>query len=112
MSATRGCLSAEQSNASIAFGDTVIFKLYRRLQEGVQPDIEVGRFLTEETAFDASPALYGTVDWVAEDGTVTTLAAASEFVRNQGDAWTYVTETLDRDMERWAMRRWRARMRR
>ncbi|GGL63031.1 maltose alpha-D-glucosyltransferase [Wenxinia marina] len=93
-------LSAEQSNASIAFGDAVIFKLYRRLQKGVQPDIEVGRFLTEETAFEATPALLGTVDWIDADGTVTTLAAASEFVRNQGDAWTYVTEALERDMER------------
>ncbi|MFO7855466.1 MAG: maltose alpha-D-glucosyltransferase [Paracoccaceae bacterium] len=93
-------LSAEQSNASIAFGDTLILKLYRRLHEGVQPDIEVARFLTEETDFAASPALLGTIDWVEDDGAVTTLAAASEFVRNQGDAWTYVTETLEREVER------------
>jgi maltose alpha-D-glucosyltransferase/alpha-amylase len=93
-------LSAEQSNASIAFGDTLILKLYRRLQGGVQPDIEVARFLTEKTGFTASPALLGTIDWIADDGTTTTLAAASEFVRNQGDAWTYVTEALERDMER------------
>ncbi len=93
-------LSAEQSNASIAFGDTLILKLYRRLQEGVQPDIEVARFLTEQTDFTASPALLGTIDWIAADGTPTTLAAASEFVRNQGDAWTYVTDALERDMER------------
>ncbi|TPE48170.1 maltose alpha-D-glucosyltransferase [Amaricoccus solimangrovi] len=92
-------LSAEQSNASIAFGDSVILKLYRRLQPGIQPDIEVARFLTEETDFEATPALLGTVDWIDADGTVTTLAAASAFVRNQGDAWTYVTEALDRDME-------------
>jgi len=92
-------LSAEQSNASIAFGDSVILKLYRRLREGIQPDVEVARFLTEETAFEATPALLGSVDWTAADGTVTTLAAASQFVRNQGDAWTYVTEALDRDLE-------------
>ncbi len=93
-------LSAEQSNASIAFSDKVILKLYRRLRQGVQPDIEVARFLTDETDFEASPALLGTIDWVGSDGTATTLAAASEFVRNQGDAWRYVTEALERDMER------------
>lgn len=93
-------LSAEQSNASIAFGDALILKLYRRLREGVQPDIEIARFLTEETDFDATPALLGTIDWIAEDGTPTTLGAFSDFVRNQGDAWTYVTEALDRDIER------------
>ena len=96
-------MSAEQSNASIAFGDSVILKLYRRLREGIQPDVEMARFLTEETDFDATPALLGTVDWTASDGTVTTLAAASQFVRNQGDAWTYVTEALDRDLERHEM---------
>ena len=93
-------LSAEQSNASVAFGDALILKLYRRLREGVQPDIEIGRFLTEETNFDATPALLGTVDWTANDGTVTTLAAAFDFIRNQGDAWSYITETLERDLER------------
>jgi maltose alpha-D-glucosyltransferase / alpha-amylase len=93
-------LSAEQSNASIAFGDTLILKLYRRLREGVQPDIEVARFLTEETDFDGTPALLGTIDWDREDGTPTTLGAVSAFVRNQGDAWGYVTEALDRDTER------------
>jgi len=93
-------LAVEQSNASIAFGDTFILKLYRRLREGLQPDIEIGRFLTEETDFGATPALLGTIEWVTDDGTATTLGALNDFVRNQGDAWTYVTEALDRDSER------------
>jgi len=92
-------LSAEQSNASIAFDDKLILKLYRRLRPGVQPDIEIARFLTEDTDFESSPALLGTIEWEAADGTITTLAAATAFVRNQGDAWTYVTEALERDME-------------
>ena len=93
-------LSAEQSNASIAFSDKLILKLYRRLRSGTQPDIEIARFLTDETDFEATPPLLGTIDWIDADGEVTTLGAASAFVRNQGDAWTYVTDALDRDMER------------
>ncbi len=93
-------MSAEQSNASIAFSDKLILKLYRRLRAGVQPDIEIARFLTEETDFQATPPLLGTIDWIDAGGQVTTLGAASEYVRNQGDAWTYVTDALDRDMER------------
>ncbi|ETX29302.1 maltose alpha-D-glucosyltransferase [Roseivivax isoporae] len=92
-------LSTEQSNASIAFGADLILKLYRRLRPGVQPDIEVARFLTEETAFTASPALLGTIDWIGADGTVATLGAASAFVRNQGDAWTHLTGGLEREFE-------------
>ncbi|MGR3397208.1 maltose alpha-D-glucosyltransferase [Pseudooceanicola nanhaiensis] len=93
-------IAAEQSNTSIAFGDTLILKLYRRLFEGIQPDIEIGRFLTEQTDFAAAPALLGTIELEGADGVRTTLAAAFEFVRNQGDAWTYVTEMLLRDLER------------
>jgi maltose alpha-D-glucosyltransferase / alpha-amylase len=44
----------------------LILKLYRRLRKGTQPDIEVARFLTEETDFDATPALLGTIDWIAD----------------------------------------------
>ncbi|KIT17601.1 maltose alpha-D-glucosyltransferase [Jannaschia aquimarina] len=92
-------LGAEQSNASVAFSDQVILKLYRRIHAGVQPDIEVARFLTEQTDFDATPRLLGTATWVADDGTATVLAAVSEYVANQGDAWSFVTEGLDREME-------------
>ncbi|MEM7709976.1 MAG: putative maltokinase, partial [Pseudomonadota bacterium] len=92
-------LGAEQSNASVAFSDKLVLKLYRRVREGVQPDIEVARFLTEKTDFDATPRLMGTIAWREADGTETVLAAASEFVPNQGDAWSFVTEGLDREME-------------
>ncbi|WGH77160.1 maltose alpha-D-glucosyltransferase [Jannaschia ovalis] len=92
-------LGAEQSNASVAFSDQLVLKLYRRVREGVQPDIEVARFLTEETDFEGTPKLLGTIAWTADDGTETILAAASEYVPNQGDAWSFVTEGLDREME-------------
>ncbi|TFL18101.1 maltose alpha-D-glucosyltransferase [Jannaschia formosa] len=92
-------MGAEQSNASVAFSDVLVLKLYRRIREGVQPDIEVPRFLTEETEFTATPRLLGTIAWVAEDGTETVLAAASAYVPNQGDAWAFVTAGLDREME-------------
>ncbi|MGB3554777.1 MAG: maltose alpha-D-glucosyltransferase [Jannaschia sp.] len=92
-------MGAEQSNASVAFGDTMVLKLYRRLRPGLQPDIEVGRFLTDRTDFTATPALLGTIVWRDDDGSETVLAAASDFVKNQGDAWSFVTEGLDREME-------------
>ena len=93
-------LGGEQSNASIAFGDSLILKVYRRLRSGVQPEIEITRFLTEETAFDAVPALLGTVDLIDASGEETTLAALSDYVQNQGDAWTYVLNMFDQAAER------------
>ncbi len=93
-------LSGEQSNSSIAFADRLILKLYRRLRTGLQPEVEITRFLTEETDFDAVPALLGTVDLIGSDGEITTLATLSRYVPNQGDAWTYVLDMLERAVER------------
>ena len=92
-------IPGEQSNASIVFGDAVVMKVYRRLREGVQPEIEMGRFLTDVAGFENTPALLGTVDLVPADGEPTTLASAFAFVRNQGDAWGYVTDALMRDLD-------------
>ena len=92
-------IPGEQSNASIVFGDAVVMKIYRRLREGVQPEIEMGRFLTDVAGFENTPALLGTVELRAEGDEVTTLASVFAFVRNQGDAWAYLTDALMRDLD-------------
>ncbi len=92
-------LSAEQSNTSIAFGSRLMLKLLRRLQPGDHPEVEVGRFLTEEAGFKNTPALLGVVEHVGPDGTATALGLLQAFVRNQGDAWTLMLEYLRRDLD-------------
>jgi maltose alpha-D-glucosyltransferase/alpha-amylase len=87
-------LGAEQSNVSIAFGTSIILKLYRRLRAGEQPDVEVARFLTGVGHFASTPAFLGEVQHCPVDGEATTLAAAFAFVANQGDAWAVVTRLL------------------
>ena len=49
----------EQSNTSITYGDRLILKLFRRLQEGVNPDLEISRFITEKTEYPHTPTLGG-----------------------------------------------------
>ncbi|MGR3199997.1 MAG: putative maltokinase, partial [Paracoccus sp. (in: a-proteobacteria)] len=85
-------LGVEQSNISIAFTDQIILKLYRRLREGEQPDVEVARFLTETAGYPHTPAYLGQV--THENGNRTVLAAAFAFVANRGDAWTGVFDAL------------------
>jgi len=92
-------LGVEQSNSSVMIGDTAIFKAYRRLAPGVQPEIEIGRFLIEEAGFANTPPLLGTIERVESDGRSTALGAAFGFVRNQGDGWVYTTEYLHRALE-------------
>jgi maltose alpha-D-glucosyltransferase/alpha-amylase len=65
----------------------------------MHPEVEVGRFLTEEAHFANTPALLGTLEHVAPDGTRTALAVLQRFVLNQGDAWTLMLEGLRRDFD-------------
>ncbi|WP_210310501.1 maltose alpha-D-glucosyltransferase [Devosia pacifica] len=96
-------LAVEQSNVSIAYGDRLILKLYRRLRAGEQPDVEVARFLTEVAKFENTPAFMGSIEHRPDSGEPTTLAAAFAFVPNQGDAWSVVTDALLRDLEEHAL---------
>ena len=95
-------IPGEQSNASIVFGDAVVMKIYRRLREGVQPEIEVARFLTE-VGFEHTPAFLGAIELRPDEGEPTSLASAFAFVRNQGDAWSHLTDALIRDLDEAAL---------
>ena len=92
-------LAGDQSNTSIAFGARKILKLFRRLQPGTHPELEVSRFLTETADFRNTPPLLGTVEYVAPGGTVTALAVLQRFVRNQGDAWSFTLNSLKRELD-------------
>jgi maltose alpha-D-glucosyltransferase/alpha-amylase len=95
-------LRADQSNASAVVGDKVLVKLYRRLERGLQPEIEMSRFLTEVASFPHTPNFLGVVEHVAGEE-ATALAGAFEYVVNQGDAWHVVTEALERLLEERAL---------
>ncbi|KAB0679270.1 phosphotransferase [Aureimonas leprariae] len=87
-------ISGEQSNTSILVGPVAILKLYRRLRDGIQPELEVTRFLTERTQFRAAPALLGSAVLRRGDGTEAAVAALFERVENRGDAWAVVLDEL------------------
>jgi maltose alpha-D-glucosyltransferase/alpha-amylase len=80
-------------------GDHVILKAYRRLAYGMQPELEIGRFLTEEAGYTNTPPLLGAIERIDADGELTALAAAFGFVRNQGDGWVYTIDYLHRTLE-------------
>jgi maltokinase len=76
---------AEQSNTSLIYGDVYICKLFRRLTAGINPDLELSRGLMGAGSKHV-PALHG---WISceLDGTVSTLAMLSEFLRTGTDGW-------------------------
>jgi maltose alpha-D-glucosyltransferase/alpha-amylase len=90
---------AEQSNSAILFGDTFILKTFRRLEEGINPDLEVNRFLAKNH-FPHVPPLAGGLTYRGKDGKETSLAILSGFAANCRDAWEFTLDTAGRYYER------------
>jgi maltose alpha-D-glucosyltransferase/alpha-amylase len=87
-------MKTEQSNTSVVFGDQLVLKLFRRADEGINPELEMGRYLTEKTAFAHVPRVSGALEYVRGRGEPATLAILQQFVPNEGDAWTYTLDNL------------------
>jgi len=88
-------VSGEQSNTSIAFGDRLMLKLIRRLEPGRNPDLEIGRFLTERASFGNTAPVAGAVQARGVGREPGTVAIVHGFVPNEGDAWSYALDALD-----------------
>ena len=85
--------SAEQSNTSILYDDLAILKIFRRVATGENPDVEIGRFLTEVAHFDHIPAYLADLHLTSDN---TTLAFLQAFAPNIGDGWAWTLTDLDR----------------
>jgi maltose alpha-D-glucosyltransferase/alpha-amylase len=92
-------LRAEQSNTSILYEDRFYFKLFRNLREGLNPDPEITRFLTEEAGFSSIPPFSGSIEYRRPGSDPIAIGLLQGFVPNQGDAWTYTKGTLGRYFE-------------
>jgi maltose alpha-D-glucosyltransferase/alpha-amylase len=88
-------VETEQSNSTALVDHDYVVKVYRKLESGINPEIEIGRFLTEVAGFANTPALLGSVELVEGDKK-SAIAVVHAFVENQGDAWTVTSAYLDR----------------
>jgi maltose alpha-D-glucosyltransferase/alpha-amylase len=88
----------EQSNSSVFYGDRFIMKLFRKIEPGVHPDIEIGTYLTA-SGFPHSPAVTGSIEYRPDGGESMQVALLQAFVPNQGDAWDYTLDALSRFFE-------------
>ncbi|HZR37376.1 MAG TPA: putative maltokinase, partial [Nevskia sp.] len=88
-------LAAEQSNSSLVLGERIILKLIRRIAPGLHPEAEMGRYLTER-GFANIAALLGEVSRRGADGEPRVLMVLQEFLHNQGDAWSWTQNMLER----------------
>ncbi len=87
----------EQSNTAVFFGSRLFLKGYRRLRTGINPELEVGRFLTEASPFPHIAPILGAAEYVDPgEPEPLTLAILQKFVENQGDMWTLTCDYLTR----------------
>jgi len=87
-------LGVEQSNTSLVYGSRFILKLFRRLQDGINPDLQIGRFLTAK-GFAHIPRVAGALEYHVGRQEPKTLAILQEFLPNQGDAWQFTLHKLE-----------------
>lgn len=90
---------AEQSNSSVIYGDRLILKLFRRPEAGINPDLEIGRFLTS-LKFPHTAPLAGALEYHSNEEPATCLAVLHELVPESKDAWEYTLDSLARFYER------------
>jgi len=90
---------AHSSNTVVTLGERLFLKGYRRIRPGVNPELEVGRFLTEVARFPNCVPVAGAIEYTAADGTPMTLALLQGYVANQGDGWNYTLAYLERFFE-------------
>ena len=91
--------TAMSSNTTVTLGQQFFLKGYRRLRPGVNPELEMGRFLTNVAHFDHTVPLAGAVEYYREDGPTHTLALLQGYVESQGDGWDYTVDYLSRFLE-------------
>jgi maltose alpha-D-glucosyltransferase/alpha-amylase len=89
----------QSSNTIINVNERLFLKGYRRIRPGVNPEVEIGRFLTEVVKFPHCVPVAGLLEYAAKDGSQMTLSIVQGYVPNQGDGWTYTTDYLQRYLE-------------
>jgi maltose alpha-D-glucosyltransferase/alpha-amylase len=91
---------ADQSNSSVIFGDRAVLKLFRRLEAGVNPELEIGRFLTERSCFLNTPRLLGALEYDRGPGEEpVTLGVLHQFIPNTNLAWKHALDHISRFFE-------------
>jgi maltose alpha-D-glucosyltransferase/alpha-amylase len=91
--------ATESSNFTVLIGARLFLKAFRRVQSGIHPEWEMGRFLTDESPCEATVPTVGSIEHRSGDGRQTTIALIQARVVNQGDGWRYTLQYLERAID-------------
>jgi len=88
--------SGVSSNTVVTLNETLFLKGYRHVREGINPELEMGRFLTEVARYPHCVPVLGALEYMSHDGRTMTLAMVQSYMANQGDGWDYTLGYLER----------------
>ena len=85
----------QQSNSVVAYGDRFLLKLFRRLEEGTHPELEMGLYLTQKVEFPHIAPVAGAVEYRTAEGPMMTVGILQGFVEHRSTAWDSALDTLE-----------------
>ncbi len=91
--------TVEQNNTSILYGDRLLFKMYRKMEEGINPEPEILRFLAEKNRFRNVPVYAGGIEYRSAGGDVYDLGVLQTYISSHGDAWRNTLTSLTQFVE-------------
>jgi len=99
-------LTAEQSNTSIVLDDSYVLKFFRTLEDGPNPDLEIGLHLTERTDYTGMARVHGGMIYRDPEGLESTVAMLQQFVPSRGDGWECGLDAVREAFAALGRRRW------
>jgi maltose alpha-D-glucosyltransferase/alpha-amylase len=93
---TRG--AGEQTNTNVVIGDRYMLKIFRRLEPGVNPDVEIGRYLARRPDVRV-PRLMGSLDYQEPSGQAATMAMVQRLVASQWGGWEHAVAEVRQYLE-------------
>ena len=97
-----GCRSvaAQRTNTVVVYGESFILKTFRQIEEGVNPDLEIGRYLAEQPDYQGLTPVVGFMEYRRRGAEPITLGVLHRFIPNQGTAWQFTLDQLSQYFER------------
>ncbi len=92
-------ISSLHANAAIRWGDKYLLKVFRLVEDGRSPELEMGRFLTTH-APGIAPDIVGAIEYVCGRGEPRSIAALARYIPNEGTAWEHAHGEIQRFYDR------------
>lgn len=87
------------SNCCVQLGQRMMLKMFRRIEEGQNPDLEIGQFLSSRGDFRRVPHAAGGLEYSKSSSMPMTLALLQHYIPHQRTAWEYTLDEVQRYLE-------------